>query len=148
MWCSLCSEHHPHGHQHHDVLAALTKDLEALEEKAEKLMAEAQELRDAASRVNDSANAAVTRINDLENQAANTVPKTDLDPVVAALGATADALDAASGGAVAPPVVEPPVTTPFVAKVDGETYQDYVNRANAAGVPPVDEGTWNTFPVG
>lgn len=41
------------------------------------------------------------------------------------------------------PPVEPPA--PFVAKIAGESFADYVARAEAAGLTPSDEATWDAL---
>lgn len=51
-----------------------------------------------------------------------------------------------------PVVTEPVVTEPqvgtFVGKVQGESYNDYVGRAQAAGQAIADQATWDALPVG
>lgn len=47
----------------------------------------------------------------------------------------------------APVVTEPQVGT-FVGKVQGESYNDYVARAQTAGQAIADQATWDALPVG
>lgn len=71
-------------------------------------------------------------VNDLANKL-----DSEKSNLAAALVANTPAASAGGGG-----------TPAFVAKVANETYQDYLNRAQAAGVTPADEATWDALPVG
>lgn len=122
-------------------LAQAVADLQAQDSAVvgalDNLEAQVQNLKDAIAALQQQQGVPVPEV---EN-AANLV-----DQAVQDFKTTVATAEPPAPAPVPEPTPEP--TGGFVAKIEGESYADYVARATAASVLPLDESDWDALPVG